>query len=261
MINGITFQEQLITSSNMAHFMWTFLNKTNGVTKGCEVSAEDTDVYVQSGYFIVFGRMVQIIGTETIAAPEVESGTLYCKMVFEIDLTKENTEEQFNQGYYKILSSPDGYPSVTQQDLDAGGTLYQLPFCQFTVSVAGIANFRDLRDIINLDTIWDVITAQNAEYRADFNTYYAAQQAAVQEQYDGFVEDVEEKKDDAQTILDNILDEIREVLTPEVAGNLLNLIEMIIGRRIEAALTDNLRNPLETADGDVLIAAYTLAAE
>lgn len=261
MINGITFQEQLITSANMAHFMWTFLNKTNGVTKGCAVSAEEFSVYVQSGYFIVFGRMVQIIGTEEIAAPEVEAGELYCKMVFEIDLTKENTEEQFNQGYFKVLSSPDAYPDVTQQDLDAGGTLYQLPFCQFTVSVSGIDNFHDLRNIINLDTIWDVIAEQNAEYRADFNEFYAAQQAAVQEEFDEFAADVEEKKDDAQTILDNILDEIRDILTPEVAGNLLNLIEMIIGRHIEATLTDNLRNPLETADGDVLIAAYTLAAE
>ena len=36
MVNGITFSEQLITSANFAHFMYTFLNHANGITKGCE---------------------------------------------------------------------------------------------------------------------------------------------------------------------------------------------------------------------------------
>ena len=51
MVNGITFSEQLITSTNFAHFMYTFLNHANGITKGCEVSHANGTVYVQKGYF------------------------------------------------------------------------------------------------------------------------------------------------------------------------------------------------------------------
>jgi len=259
MVNGITFQEQLITSANMAHFMYTFLNKTNGITKGCSVSTANDNINIAAGYFIVHGRMVQVVGTEAVAAPSVESGTLYCRCVFEIDLTKENTAAQFNQGYFKILSDAQAYPTVTQQDLDAGGTLYQMKFCKFTVSVAGVADFFDERDIVNLDTIWNVITAQNAEYRAAFNTFYAAQQAAVLAELAAFMQFSEDKKDDIDTEVANILAEIAGVLTPDVAGNLLNLINMIISRHISATLTDNLHNVLETAGGDTLVAAYELS--
>ena len=109
MINGITFPEQLMTSANFAHFMNTFLNHSNGITKGCEISFSGINVFVQKGYFIAFGRMVQIVGTEEIPSPEVLSGKLYCKVIFEIDLSKENTTDEFNQGRFVTLTSTSAY--------------------------------------------------------------------------------------------------------------------------------------------------------
>ena len=48
MIRGITFAEQLNTSADFAHFQNTFLNKANGVTKGCGISTAENNVYVQN---------------------------------------------------------------------------------------------------------------------------------------------------------------------------------------------------------------------
>lgn len=179
MVNGITFSEQLITSENFAHFMYTFLNHANGVTKGCAISNANGKVYVQKGYFIVFGRMVQIIGTEEIASPDVVSGQLYCKVVFEVDLSKENTAEEFIQGAFKTLTSTTGYPSVKQEDLDDAGKVYQMPWCQYIKQAGSIKDFRDLREILDLNSIWSAISSQNTQYKGEFDDYFAAQRSTI----------------------------------------------------------------------------------
>lgn len=180
MVNGITFSEQLITSANFAHFMYTFLNHANGITKGCEVSHANEKVYVQKGYFMEFGRMVQVVGTEEIESPDVLSGQLYCTVVFEIDLTQINTVEEFKQGYFKTLTRTETYPELIRQDLDNSGTVYQMPWCQYVKKTDGISEFRDIREILNLESVWDSVSEQNAEYKNEFDQYFAKQREEVE---------------------------------------------------------------------------------
>ena len=178
---GITFDKQLLTSRQHAHFQKLFLNDTDGITKGCAVSQSNGYVYVQKGFFVVSGRFVEITGAETIDTPAVTSGTLYCKVVYEIDLSKENTESDFTQGYFKTLTSASGYPSVTQEDLDNEGTIYQMPFCQYTKTVDAIDSFLDLRPIFDLKSVWETISANNEVYKALFDEYFGTQRAEVEQ--------------------------------------------------------------------------------
>lgn len=180
MINGITFSECLITSSDFAHFMYTMLGNTDGVTKGCEISVANDLIYVQKGYFIQSGRMVQVVGTEELATPEVQSGQLFCKVVFEIDLTKNNTADNFTQGYFKTLTSSAGYPEVTQEDMDDGGMIYQMPWATYTKTVNGVGDFKDVRCVYDQESIWKVIMDQHDEYKAEFEAYFAEQKAVVE---------------------------------------------------------------------------------
>lgn len=180
MINGITFSEQLIRSKDFAHFMHTFLNGTSGITKGCEVSANENNVYVQKGYFIQYGRFVEIIGTETVPSPEVLSGQLYCTLVFEIDLSKVNSTAAFNQGYFKTLTSTTDNVTLIQQDLDNDGTVYQLPFAQYIKTISGIEQFRDIRPVLNLSSVWSSVSTQNANYKSDFDIFFDQQKDTVQ---------------------------------------------------------------------------------
>ena len=180
MINGITFPEQLMTSANFAHFMNTFLNHSNGITKGCEISFSGINVFVQKGYFIAFGRMVQIVGTEEIPFPEVLSGKLYCKVIFEIDLSKENTTDEFNQGRFVTLTSTSAYPAVRQEDLDNDGTVYQMPWCQYIKSVDRINDFRDLREILKMEELWASVSKQNQNYKEEFDRFFGEQKEDVE---------------------------------------------------------------------------------
>lgn len=179
MVNGITFNEQLNTSADFAHFQNVFLNGSNGVTKGCGISQANGNVYIQKGYFVVCGRFVRVTGVEEIASPDVASGQLYCTVVFEVNLANINTEEEFTQGYFRTLTNVSAYPSLEQQDLDDGGTLYQMPWCQYIKQPSGISNFRDLRNIIDMQTIWKAVSDQNGEYKGEFDGYFANQKAVI----------------------------------------------------------------------------------
>lgn len=234
MINGITFSEQLITSANFAHFMHTFLNKANGITKGCGISYANDKIYVQKGYFIEFGRMVQVVGTEEISTPDVPSGRLYCKMVFEIDLTQENTAETFSQGYFKTLTGTNGYPELTQQDLDNDGTLYQMPWCQYTKSTSGISDFRDLREILSLESIWSAISNQNTQYKNEFDTYFETQSAIIEQ----MIEDLENEGYAKADVVNELINTELPELKKSVSDGKTLVAAAITAKKVAAAASD-----------------------
>lgn len=139
-IRGITFSKQSVSSNDDSHIYKVLLNGKNGKTKGCKMTFATDDIYISDGYFFAGNRLIEISSDETIPTPIVEADT-YCRLVFEIDLAKTNTNAAFNQGYFRILSSSTGYPEITQEDLENGGNIYQLPFARFIKTTAGIGSF------------------------------------------------------------------------------------------------------------------------
>lgn len=140
-IRGITFSKQTVTSNDDAHIYEILLNGRTGKTKGCKMTFGTNDIYISNGYFFAANRLIEITSTETVTTPIVTTGTNYCRLVFELDLTKLNTNSAFNQGSFKILASSADYPEIVQEDLANGGNIYQLPFAKFTKSINGIATF------------------------------------------------------------------------------------------------------------------------
>ena len=140
-IRGITFSKQTVTSNDDAHIYEILLNGRTGKTKGCKMTFGTNDIYISNGYFFCANRLIEIVSTETVTTPIVTTGTTYCRLVFELDLSKLNTNSAFNQGSFKILTSSAGYPEIVQEDLENGGNIYQLPFAKFTKSINGIATF------------------------------------------------------------------------------------------------------------------------
>lgn len=138
---GITFSKQAVSSNDDSHLYGVLLNGRNGRTKGCKMTFGTDDIFVSEGYFLASNRLIYISSTETIPTPAVTSGTLYCRLVFEIDLSKTNTNDAFNQGYFRVLSGSANYPDITQEDLENGGYIYQFPFAKFTKSISGIGSF------------------------------------------------------------------------------------------------------------------------
>lgn len=146
MVKGETFDLQLFESEAFRHFINVFTNKQSGVTLGCTVTKNSQNITVAPGYFFIQGGLLK---EETGTENEIPSEAGYYKLVYEIDLSKTNQKDVFNQGSYKFIRSVGGYPSLTQEDLDNGGTIYQLPFCQFRITDQGIQDFKDIREKID----------------------------------------------------------------------------------------------------------------
>lgn len=175
MIRGITFNEQMFYSADFAHFQHFWLNQQSGITKGCEITNTTTNVNIDKGYFIVHGRLLNVEAAEVIGSSYgFEEG--YNRIVYEIDLSKDNTPTEFNQGAIKVLHTE----SLTQQDLDAGGTLYQYPICHFQWSDSGIASFVVDAESLDWENAFATLKANFDSYDADFQDWVAAQKNALE---------------------------------------------------------------------------------
>ena len=75
-------------------------------------------------------------------------------------MSKKNTDTEFNQGTFKLVTGQSSYPSLIQQDLTANDGIYQFEFAQFKASTTGITDFVDKRAYIDYDSIYKFISDQ-----------------------------------------------------------------------------------------------------
>jgi len=140
-VRGITFSKQTVSSGDDAHIYGILLNGRKGRSAGLEMTFGVDDIYIATGRFFAANRMIAVSSMETVTTPVVTTGTLYCRLVFELDMSQTNTNTSFEQGAFKVLTAATDYPEIIQEDLEAGGNIYQLPFAKFTKTLNGIGAF------------------------------------------------------------------------------------------------------------------------
>lgn len=177
MIRGITFSEQAFYSADFAHFQNTFLQGGVGVTKGCAITHDNTAVTIDKGYFIAHGRLVNVEEPEIVAQGFAEG---YNRIVFEIDLSKENTITKFRQGYIRVLNTEE----LIQEDLDAGGNVYQFPFCHFQWSEEVITELVVDAPTLELDKVMKQWSDNFEAINKQFDAWFAGQKAEKEDELD-----------------------------------------------------------------------------
>ena len=121
------------------------------------LSYSGSNVTIQSGAVCIQGRFLEEDTASTISAG---TDNAYCKLVVEIDLDKQNTEADFQQGVYKVIKGANSYPSLTQTNIvknNAG--VYQYELARFRTSSNGISDFQDMRTFLDFESIYDEIEA------------------------------------------------------------------------------------------------------
>lgn len=162
MLKGHVFKEQVFGNQIFALFINTFLNGQNGVSNnyknGMVVTYSGHSVTVDSGAVCIQGRFLE---EDTSTEVDVGTDNNYCKLVIEIDLDRQNTEEQLAQAFYKILKNSSGYPVLTQSDIvkDNAG-VYQYELARFKTSENGISDFQDMRTFLDFNSIYEQIKTQ-----------------------------------------------------------------------------------------------------
>ena len=167
MLKGHVFNQQLFGNEMFALFMNTFLGGHNGILQGYKngmsLSYNNFNVTIASGAVCVQGRFLEEDSTTTVIATNT---TGYARLVLEIDLDRINTELEFNQGTFKIITDTSGYPALTQTDIvNNNSGVYQYSLARFKTSTAGITDFVDERTFLDFDSIYDEIETiiQNIE--------------------------------------------------------------------------------------------------
>lgn len=160
MLKGHVFSKQLFENPIFALFINTFLNGINGVSNnyknGMQVTYSGSTLTIDSGAVCIQGRFL-----EEDTSTQIATGTnnAYCKLVIEIDLDKQNTESQFNQASYKVITSASGYPELTQTNIvkNVSG-IYQYELARFRTTASGITDFQDMRTFLDFTTIYEQMT-------------------------------------------------------------------------------------------------------
>lgn len=170
MVLGQTYDEQLFKSDMFRLFINTFADSQNGIInnykQSCNLSNTQSTITISDGAFLLQGGLIQVQGNETLT---VDLDNTCCILAFEIDLTKENTETEFNQGNFKIIKGTGStYPTLQQDDIVNNSTgIYQMEFARFIAETGGISNFVDKRVFIDFPTMFENINTQANELIAE----------------------------------------------------------------------------------------------
>lgn len=164
MLKGHVFKKQRFGNEIFALFIDTFLNRRCGIAENYKermaVTVSGSTLTVSSGCVCVRGRFIEEDTSTPISAGTDNS---YCKLVIEIDLSKENTDSELIQVNYKILKSTNGYPNLTQTDIVANNSgVYQYELVQFRTTSSGIVDLVDKRTYLDFEGIYAEI---QTEYR------------------------------------------------------------------------------------------------
>ena len=154
MIKGFRFTNQLSNAEVDARIHQEFLNKNDGIFYGMDLSNTSNSITIAEGLCEIAGRPVAVVDTETV---NVGSDTSYCLLILEIDLTKDSTQDVFEQVSFKVLESSPTYPTVPQEDINiynGENSIYQLEFAKFKIGSNGITDFKDTRKFLNFSRIY-----------------------------------------------------------------------------------------------------------
>ena len=164
MLKGHVFKKQRFGNEIFALFIDTFLDKKCGIASNykekMQVTKSGSTLTVSSGCVCVRGRFIE---EDTSTSISVGTDSAYCKLVVEIDLSKENTDSELVQVSYKILKGTNSYPALTQTDIVANNDgVYQYELVQFRTTTTGIVDLVDKRTYLDFKGIYAEV---QAEYR------------------------------------------------------------------------------------------------
>lgn len=137
-IHGINFDNQIVTAKDHGRLFQCMV--TDGIMNGCSMSFSGPALTITPGYFMAGGRQMKLTANTTVTVDGATSG--YARILLEIDLSQVATADTFEQAAFVVqyASTPAGFPTLTQEDINGSGTLYQFTFCTVTMGAAGISS-------------------------------------------------------------------------------------------------------------------------
>lgn len=138
MITLKQFTGQTITPTDDAALYDFFSSKQSGIIDGCQVtSLGDNRLQVSAGRGIIRGRSF-VVEQEEIRAQLGTAENQKGRLSIKIDLGNTGTPISFVTAAGETLDNP------IQQDINHGGSVFELPLAEYTVGATQITNLKNV---------------------------------------------------------------------------------------------------------------------
>ena len=138
---GVNFAMQQLTPSDDGQLYRAIL--PDCILGGCAFSYSGSVLSMDAGALLICGRQIRHTATQSWSVTGAASG--YARLVIGIDLSKAATVDAFEQvtAAIQYAISPDGFVPLTQSDINAAGTVYQVAACVVSLGTSGITGILD----------------------------------------------------------------------------------------------------------------------
>lgn len=136
--SGYTFPYQKTPPSGDAMVRAAALH--DGILNGCALTHSGFSVTMAAGHILANGRTVRHDASDSWSVSGAVSG--FARVVMTIDLSKTSTATSFTMISSDVdyAASLEEFGSLRQDDLNDGGTIYQVELCVVALSSGGVAN-------------------------------------------------------------------------------------------------------------------------
>lgn len=133
---GVTFAEQRCTPADDALLNSAMLS--DGILSGCTLSYSGSTLTMGTGALLICGRQVRHPASQSWNLTGAASG--FARIVLTVDLARAATETVFDQVNDSVEYAPsvNGFSTLTQADINVGGTVYQFELCVVSLGYGGI---------------------------------------------------------------------------------------------------------------------------
>lgn len=135
-LSGQTFENRFVTPAGDGAVFEALV--ADGISTGCAINYTGTTLKIAAGKMVFAGRVVIVPSATDIPCTGASSG--YARVVLTIDLSKTATETTFEQVALDVqyATSINGFPSLTKEAINNGGTVYKAEVCVVSLAAAGI---------------------------------------------------------------------------------------------------------------------------
>lgn len=136
--SGAFFSNRPLPSKSLGAFARAAV--PDGILSGCTISYTGTALTVAAGQMIACGRVFSLPEAKTLALTGATSGM--ARVLVQIDLAGTSSESEFEQVSFvtQYAASADAFAELTQDDVNAAGTIYQMELCRAVLSASGITS-------------------------------------------------------------------------------------------------------------------------
>lgn len=153
MITLKQFTGQNITPTDDATLYELFSSSQAGIIYGCNVTSLGANqLQVSAGRGMILGRSF-VVEQETILAELAPSGNMKGRLSIKIDLGNTETPISFETQVGSVLPSP------TQEQLNRGGSVYEMPLAEYDVDAIQISNVTMASENVYMASPWGETTA------------------------------------------------------------------------------------------------------